>query len=89
MLLANNSTYPVGLDISDLSIKLVQLNKIRDKIKIQALGKLTLPLGVITNGVINDRAELIKAIKNHRGSRLRQGKLGRSGGLPAGIKNFH
>ena len=63
MLLANNSTYPVGLDISDLSIKLVQLNKIRDKIKIQALGKLTLPLGVITNGVINDRAELIKAIK--------------------------
>lgn len=63
MLLANNSTYPVGLDISDLSIKLVQLNKIRGKIKVQALGKLTLPLGVITNGVINDRAELIKAIK--------------------------
>ena len=63
MLLANNSTYPIGLDISDLSIKLVQLDKIRDKIKIQALGKLTLPLGVITNGVINDRAELIKAIK--------------------------
>lgn len=63
MLLANNSTYPVGLDISDLSIKLVQLNKIRDKIKIQALGKLTLPPGIITNGAINDRAELIKAIK--------------------------
>lgn len=63
MLLSNNSTYPVGLDISDLSIKLVQLNKIRDKIKVQALGKLTLPPGIITNGVINDRAELIKAIK--------------------------
>jgi len=63
MLLANNSTYPVGLDISDLSIKLVQLNKIRGKIKIQALGKLTLPPGIIANGVINDRAELIKAIK--------------------------
>ena len=63
MLLANNSTYPVGLDISDLSIKLVQLNKIRGKIKVQALGKLTLPPGIIANGVINDRAELIKAIK--------------------------
>ena len=63
MLLANNSTYPVGLDISDLSIKLVQLNKIRGKIKVQALGKLTLPPGIITNGAINDRAELIKAIK--------------------------
>ena len=63
MLLANNSTYPIGLDISDLSIKLVQLNKIRGKIKIQALGKLTLPPGIITNGAIKDRAELIKAIK--------------------------
>jgi len=63
MLLANNSTYPIGLDISDLSIKLVQLDKIRDKIKIQALGKLTLPPGIITNGVIKDRTELIKAIK--------------------------
>lgn len=63
MLLTNSSTYPVGLDISDLSIKLVQLNKIRDKIKIQALGKLNLPKDVITKGEIKNKPELIKAIK--------------------------
>jgi len=63
MFLANNSTYPVGLDISDLSIKLVQLNKVRDKIKIQALSRLTLAEGIITNGEIKNKPELIKAIQ--------------------------
>lgn len=59
----NGSTYPIGLDISDLSLKLVQLDKRRDKIKIQALGRLNLPPGLIVNGEIKNRPELIKAIK--------------------------
>lgn len=63
MLLTNNSTYPIGLDISDLSIKLVQLDKRRDEIKIQALGKLNLAQDIIVNGEIKNKAELIKAIK--------------------------
>lgn len=63
MFLSKTSTYPLGLDISDLSLKLVQLNKVRDKIKIQALGKLNLPKGIITKGEIKDKPELIKAIK--------------------------
>ncbi|MFH1582774.1 MAG: type IV pilus assembly protein PilM [Candidatus Falkowbacteria bacterium] len=63
MILTNNSTSPIGLDISDLSIKLVQLNKSRDKIKIQALSKLNLPQGIIVNGEIKNKTELIKAIK--------------------------
>ncbi|MDD4272070.1 MAG: type IV pilus assembly protein PilM [Patescibacteria group bacterium] len=63
MILTNNSTRPIGLDISDLSIKLVQLNKRRDKIKIQALSKLNLLPGVIVNGEIKNKPELIKAIK--------------------------
>lgn len=63
MLLSNNSTYPIGFDISDLSLKLVQLNKVRDKIKIQALGKLNLAKGIIVKGEIKNRPELIKAIK--------------------------
>ncbi len=63
MLLSNNSTYPIGLDISDLSLKLVQLNKTRDKVKIQALCKMSLPKGVITNGEIKNKPELVKAIK--------------------------
>jgi len=63
MILTNGSTRPIGLDISDLSIKLVQLDKRRDKIKIRALSKLNLAQGVIVNGEIKDKVELIKAIK--------------------------
>jgi len=63
MFLTKGSTYPIGLDISDLSIKLVQLNKVRDKIKIQALSKISLPREVITQGEIKNKPELIKAIK--------------------------
>ncbi|MBI2459046.1 MAG: type IV pilus assembly protein PilM [Parcubacteria group bacterium] len=63
MILINGSNSPVGLDISDLSIKLVQLGKRRDKIKIQALSKSALPQGVIVNGKIKDKTELIKAIR--------------------------
>lgn len=63
MLLNSSSTYPSGLDISDLSLKLVQLDKVRDKIKIQALSKLNLAKGIIENGEIKNQVELIKAIK--------------------------
>ena len=63
MILTNSSTYPIGLDISDLSVKLVQLNKIRGKIKIQAIGKLDLPKNIVLNGEIKNRPELIKAVK--------------------------
>ncbi|MBU0722274.1 pilus assembly protein PilM [Patescibacteria group bacterium] len=63
MMLIKGSSSPIGLDISDLSIKLVQLDKSRDKIKIQALSKLNLPQGIIVNGEIKNKAELIKAIK--------------------------
>ena len=70
MFLANSSTYPLGLDISDLSIKLVQLNKVRDKIIIQAMGKYNLAKGIIENGEIKKRAELVKAVKKIMSSPL-------------------
>lgn len=63
MFLKNNSPYPIGLDISDMSVKMVQLNKIRDKIKIQAISRVNFSRGVITNGEIKKPEELIKAIK--------------------------
>jgi len=63
MFFNSSSTYPIGLDISDLSLKLVQLNKIRGKIKIQALGKMNLPKGIIESGLIKKESELINAIK--------------------------
>jgi Tfp pilus assembly PilM family ATPase len=63
MFFSANSTYPLGLDISDLSLKLVQLNKVGNRIKIQALSRLNLPKDTITKGEIKNQAELIKAIK--------------------------
>ena len=70
MFLTNSSICPLGLDISDLSLKLVQLHRVRDKIKIQALSKLNLPKGVIIGGEIKNRSELIRAIKKLTASPL-------------------
>ncbi len=62
MFILNKSSYPIGLDISDLSLKLVQLNKLGDKIKTQAIGKIDLPAGLIENGEIKNKKEVVKAI---------------------------
>lgn len=64
MFLLNNSSYPIGLDISDLSLKLVQLNKNRDKISIQAMSKKNLPKGYFENGIIKNKEGVINAIKD-------------------------
>lgn len=64
MLFSSRSNFPIGLDISDQSLKLVQLKKHGEKIKIQALGKKTLPKGLFENGVIKKRDEVVKAIKS-------------------------
>ncbi len=55
---------PIGLDISDLSLKISQLKKRGDKIKIQALGKVLLKPADIVNGEIKNEEVVIKAIKN-------------------------
>lgn len=59
-----SSKYPVGLDISDYSLKLIQLNKKgRDAIDIQAISRVELPKGVIENGEILSQEKLIESIK--------------------------
>lgn len=63
MFFNNNSTYPIGMDISDLSLKFVQLNKIRNKITIQAMGKTSLPAGLIEGGEIKNKEGVAKKIK--------------------------
>ncbi|MDD5032474.1 MAG: pilus assembly protein PilM, partial [Patescibacteria group bacterium] len=63
MLFSKNSVYPIGLDISDLSLKLVQLNKVGGKIKIQALGKISIPEGLIVEGEIKEQEKVIDIIK--------------------------
>ncbi|MFA4940988.1 MAG: type IV pilus assembly protein PilM [Patescibacteria group bacterium] len=63
MLFSKNSIYPIGLDISDLSLKLVQLDKIGGKIKIQALGRINVPEGLIVEGEIKDQGQVIDIVK--------------------------
>lgn len=55
--------YPFGLDISDLSLKLVQLQKSGNKIKIQAFNKIKLSEGVIVCGEIKNQAEFLKQLQ--------------------------
>jgi len=62
--LHRKSKYPIGLDISDYSLKLVQLNKKgRDSIDIQAISKIPLEKGLINNGEIVNKIKVIEAIK--------------------------
>ncbi len=62
MLTNSKSHFPIGLDISDLSLKVIQLNKTRDKIKIQAIGSKKVPAGFIVNGEIKDFKQVGKII---------------------------
>jgi len=63
MIFGKKSKYPIGLDISDLSLKMVQLTQRRGKIKIQALSRRALPKGLIEGGEIFNEAELIHEIE--------------------------
>lgn len=60
---SKKSQYPIGLDISDYFLKAVQLGKFGDKIKIQALGKINLPEGVIIDGEIKNVDKLKESIR--------------------------
>ena len=62
MFIKSNSNFPIGIDISDLSLKLVQLNKSGEHITIQAINKLDLPKGLISDGEIKNKTEVIKYI---------------------------
>lgn len=62
-MLSSNSQYPIGLDISDSSLKLVQLNKRRNIFKIQAIGKMDFPEKLLNKGEVINKENLIKAIK--------------------------
>lgn len=61
---SNEKNSTLGLDISDLSIKVVQLKKNSGKNKIQAVGRYNLKTGIVENGEIIKKDELVKAIKD-------------------------
>lgn len=62
MIFGKKSKHPIGLDISDLSLKMVQLSQHRGKIKIQALSRRALPKGLIEGGEIINETEVIREI---------------------------
>jgi len=62
-LVVKNSKYPIGLDFSDYNLKIVQLDKKRDKISLQAMGKIDLPLGAINNGEILNTKLVTESLK--------------------------
>ncbi len=55
--------YPIGLDISDLSLKFVQLQKRGGALFFQSFGKIPLEKGWIENGSIKEKEKVQKAIK--------------------------
>ncbi len=59
----NNGSF-FGLDISDQSIKIVQLKNHSDKVKMQSFGKYKLKDGIVVNGEIKDSDALVSAIKS-------------------------
>lgn len=63
MFLSGILPYPVGLDISDLSLKFVQLKKQGHGLGIQAMGKAELSPGIISGGDIVDRKKAVEALK--------------------------
>lgn len=70
---------PLGLDISDLKLRLVQLQKNFKKIKIISFGEISVPEGYIVNGLIKEKdkvAELIKKLKSEvQGRRIFQKRV--------------
>lgn len=64
MILTSGSKYPIGLDVSDLCLKLVQLQKKgTGKPKIQAIGRINIPAGLICNGEIKNQEKVAELIK--------------------------
>jgi len=62
MFITKPSNLPIGLDISNNSIKMAQIKKSGNGIKIQALGKTEMPNGIIENGEIKNKKIFLQTI---------------------------
>lgn len=58
-----DSIYPFGLDLSDLSLKIVQLTKRSNQAAIRSFGRFEIPQGVIENSEIKKENDLVEIIK--------------------------
>lgn len=62
MFITKKSKYPIGLDISDTSLKIVQLKKSKGNLAIQALGRISLPAGTMSDGEIKNEKNFSEAL---------------------------
>ncbi len=63
MILKKKIYYPMGLDISDQSIRLVQFKKQKNSLALQAFNWVKLPEGVIFKGEIKDKLAFLKGLQ--------------------------
>ena len=63
MFLKPTKISPIGLDISDRSVKMIQLRQGGNKITLQALNKISFSEGILEKGLIKDKEKLTKAIQ--------------------------
>jgi type IV pilus assembly protein PilM len=64
MLLLKKPNFAIGLDISDMILKAVELKKNKDQIKISAISKYRLKPGVIEQGEIKDETSFLEAVNS-------------------------
>jgi type IV pilus assembly protein PilM len=58
-----NKNFPIGLNITDESIKLIQLTKKKGKPRVLAIAKINLPPAAVVDGEIKQKEILAKALK--------------------------
>ncbi len=59
-----NKNYPLGVDVSDSSIRFAQLNKgLKNRIGLRAFGSIDLSQGLISEGIIKNEEEVVKSLK--------------------------
>ena len=63
MLKFNNNLNAFGIDFSDQSIKVAQIKKSGDKLQIYAYGRKDIPKGLIVDGEIKEKEEIVRLIK--------------------------
>lgn len=63
MLKFNNNLNAFGIDFSDRSIKVAQIKKSGNKLQIYAYGRKDIPKGLIVDGEIKEKEEIVRLIK--------------------------
>ncbi|MFA6526006.1 MAG: pilus assembly protein PilM, partial [Candidatus Buchananbacteria bacterium] len=66
-----------GLDISDQSLRLVQMAKSGKKIKIQSYNEVSIPSGCLVNGEIKDPAIFAQTLNKLMKTKFGRGELSR------------